>query len=61
MLSSPPDSWPDYTTAELIRMYETAITLEEGQTLQFELQGDRFQHVATQITADRACADENNS
>ncbi len=58
MLSPPPDSWPDYTAEELVRMYETAITPEEGQTLKFELQGDHFQYVGA---TDPPCADESNS
>ena len=61
MLSSPPDSWPVYTDEELTRMDEAAITLEEGQTLQFELQGDHFQYVGTQFPVEQPCADENNS
>ena len=61
MLSPPPDSWPDYTAEELVRMYETAITPEEGQTLHFELQGDHFQYVSTENSADWPCVDENNS
>ena len=58
MLSPPPDTWPDYTDEELIRMYETAITPEEGQTLNFELQGDHFQYVGA---TDPTCTDESNS
>lgn len=58
MLSPPPESWPDYTEDELIRMYETAITPEEGQTLKFELRGDHFQYDGS---AEPPCADENNS
>ena len=61
MVSPPPDSWPDYTEEELIRMYETAITPEDGQTLKFELQGDHFQYVGTLNTADPPSAGENNS
>lgn len=60
MLSPPPDTWPDYTDEEVIRMFETAITPEEGQTSQFELQGDHFQYVGTQMNADQQSADENN-
>lgn len=61
MVSPPPNSWPDYTEEELIRMFETAITPEEGQTLIFELQGDHFQHVRTLDAADPPSAGENNS
>ena len=61
LLFPPPDTWPNYTEEELIHMYETAITPEEGQTLRFELQGDHFQYVGTQNTADRPCADEDNN
>ena len=60
MLSPPPDSWPDYTKEELIQMYETAITPEEGQTLQFELRGDHFQHVGILIAVDQRCDNQIN-
>ena len=61
MLSPPPDTWPDYTEEEVIRMIETAIVPEESQTLQFELQDDHFQYVGTLNTADPPSAGENNS
>lgn len=61
LLFHPPGNWPNYTKDELIRMYETAITPEEAQTLQFELQGDQFQYVGALNSADEPCADENNS
>ena len=61
MLSPPPDSWPDYTEEEVIRMFETAITLEERKSLQFELQGDHFQYVGTRMITDQQSTDKNNS
>ncbi len=61
MLAPPPDSWPDYTEEELMRMYETAITPEEGQILKFELQGDHFQYIGIQLPGEKPCADGNNS
>ena len=61
MLAPPPDSWPDYTEEELMRMYETAISPEEGQILKFELQGDHFQYVGVQFPGEQPYADENNS
>ncbi len=61
MLSPPPDTWPDYTDEELIRMYETAITAEKGQFLRFELRGDHFQYVGTKNNANQRPADKNNS
>ena len=61
MLSPPPDSWPDYTAEELVRMYETAITPEEGQTLKFKLQDDHFQYVDCQINVDQRRENVNNS
>ena len=61
MLAPPPNTWPDYTEEERIRMYETAITPEEGQILKFELQGDHFQYVGTQFPGEQPCSDENNS
>ena len=61
MLSPPPDTWSDYTEEEVIQMFETAISPEEGQTLHFELQGANFQYVGTKNTANRPRTDENNS
>jgi len=61
MLSPPPDTWPNYSEAELIRMFKNAITPTEGQTLRFELQGDHFQYVGTDCPGEQAHADENNS
>ena len=61
MLSPPPDTWPDYTEEEVIQMFETAITLEEGQTLQFELQDDHFHCVGGHKIVDQPSADDNNS
>ena len=61
MLSHTPDTWPNYTEEELIRMYETAIAPEEGQTLRFELQGDHFQYVGTHFFGEQPRTDENNS
>ena len=61
MLSPPPDTWPNYSEAELIRMFKNAITPAEGQTLRFELQGDHFQYVGTDCPGEQAHADENNS
>ncbi len=52
MLAPPPDTWPNYTQEDLIRMYETAITPEEGKTLQIEIQRDRYQYVGIQNTDD---------
>ena len=61
LLFPPPDTWPNYTEKELLRMYETAITPEDGQTLRFELQGDHFQYVGMKNSADQQKADTNNS
>ncbi len=61
LLSHPPSSWPDYTEEELKRMYETAITPEENQTLRFTLQGNQYQFVRVIKNADTSCADKNNS
>jgi len=56
MLSSPPDAWPDYEGEDLMHLFETAITLEEGQTVRFELRGNHFQHVGTQENEDQQSA-----
>ena len=57
-LFPPSNKLANYTEKELIQMYDTAITAEEGQTLKFELQGDHFQYVGS---ADPPCPDEHNS
>lgn len=61
MVSPPPDTWPNHSEAELIRMFKNAKTPSEGQTLRFELQGDHFQYVSTDCPGEQAHADENNS
>lgn len=61
MLAPPPDTWPNYTQEDLIRMYESAIMPEEGQTLRFKLQGGHFQYVGTHYPGEQPQSDENNS
>ena len=51
MLSPPPDNWPDYTEEKLVRMYETAIIVEDGQTLQFREIDGHFQYIGARTTA----------
>jgi hypothetical protein len=55
VLSPPPDKWPIHTEEDLMRMYESAITPEEGHTLRFELRGDHFQYIGTQNDAEQPC------
>jgi len=61
LLSPPPNTWPDHTAEDMILMYETAITPQEGQTLRFELQDDHFHYAGVLHTDVPTRADENNS
>lgn len=58
MLSPPPDTWPNYTEEDLLCLYQTAIKVERGQTLQFELRGDHFEHMNTLISVQRPSVDD---